>query len=92
MRCGGLASTSREPEGDLGAAAQAVKEDREGRSDGRVAPGGSRGSRRTWSGTSRRCEVYDPAPCTACAASLTTTGGSCEGGAEPGKRPRSLVL
>ncbi|XP_070237534.1 death-inducer obliterator 1 isoform X1 [Bos mutus] len=56
----GSLPASREPEGDLGAAAQAVKEDREGRQDGRVAPGGRAEEATDSIRHKPECEVYDP--------------------------------
>ena len=56
----GSLPASREPEGDLGAAAQAVKEDREGRQDGRVAPGGRAEEAADSIRHKPECEVYDP--------------------------------
>lgn len=56
----GSLPSSREPEGDLGAAAQAAKEDREGRPDGRVAPGGRAEEAADSVRHKPECEVYDP--------------------------------
>ena len=56
----GSLPTSREPEGDLGAVAQAAKEDREGQLDGRVAPGGRAEEAADSVRHKLECEVYDP--------------------------------